>query len=148
MIINSLIKIFERDLQKLKDEIISFPREEDLWLTPGIVNNSSGNLCLHVCGNLKHFVGAVLGNSGYQRKRELEFSLKNIPLAQLLTNIDETKSVVRTTLSNLNDSELSASYPINVFGEEMTTEYFLIHLTTHLSYHVGQINYLRRIITD
>ena len=148
MIINSLIKIFERDLQKLNDEINSFAREEDIWLTPGIVNNSSGNLCLHVCGNLKHFIGTVLGNSGYERKRELEFSLKNIPVDQLLTNIDETLSVVKSTLTNLNDSDLLVNYPINVFDEDMTTEYFLLHLTTHLSYHVGQINYLRRIITD
>ena len=147
MLIENLLKIFDRDLNKLKEEILLFYQKE-LWITAGDVKNSAGNLCLHICGNLKHFIGAVLGNSGFVREREKEFSLKNVPKDDLLKNIDETSEIAKSTLSTIDKSILVKNFPINVFGEEMTTQYFLIHLITHLSYHLGQINYLRRLMLN
>jgi len=146
MLNQSLIKLFERDLEKLKSEILLFNDESNLWVTAGDVTNSPGNLCLHICGNLKHFIGHILGGTDYVRERANEFSLKNIPLKNLIKNCDETLSVVKSTLENLGEKEFQNIYPINVFKEEMTTEFFLIHLTTHLSYHLGQINYHRRLL--
>lgn len=148
MLNDSLISLFERDLEKLKEEISLFITEDDLWITPGSINNSPGNLCLHLCGNLKHFIGATLGKTGYVRERDKEFSLRNVPREELLKNIDETKNVVLQTIPKIDGQTLNSKYPIDVFGKEMTTEYFLIHLTTHLNYHLGQINYLRRILID
>jgi len=148
MIRDSLISLFERDLNKLKEEINLFNREDDIWLHPGSTKNSPGNLCLHICGNLKHFIGAILGDSGYIRERDKEFSLKNVPRMEIVKNIDDTLEIVIKTISNLDDNSISSKYPIDVFDSEMTTEYFLLHLTTHLNYHLGQINYLRRILID
>jgi uncharacterized damage-inducible protein DinB len=148
MLRDSLLSLFERDLNRLKEEINLFIYEEDLWLTPGSIKNSPGNLCLHICGNLKHFIGAVLGDTKYMRQREQEFSSKNVPKNDLLENIEETKSIVLKTISDLDDNTLSNSYPINVFDDEMSTDYFLIHLSSHLNYHLGQINYLRRFLID
>jgi uncharacterized damage-inducible protein DinB len=144
----SLREIFNRDLIKLKKEISLFSNEQNLWLTPGEINNSSGNLCLHICGNLQHFIGAIIGKTEYKRKRELEFSLTNVPRVELIKNIDKTISIVDSVLLNMNEMQFLEKYPVNVFDEDMTTEFFLIHLTTHLNYHLGQINYLRRILTD
>ena len=149
----SFIKLFNRDIEKLKNEISSYKSEESLWkisgetrLPGGQVKNSGGNLCLHLCGNLQHFIGAVLGNSGYKRNRDAKFSRKNVPVEKLLKEIDETKKVVDSTLNSLNNDILQKVYPINVFGEEMTTEFFIIHLLAHLNYHLGQINYHRRML--
>ena len=149
----SFIKLFNRDIEKLKNEISSYKSEESLWrisgetrLPGGQVKNSGGNLCLHLCGNLQHFIGAVLGNSGYERNRDAEFSRKNVPVEELLKEIDETKKVVDNILNSLNNDILQKVYPINVFGEEMTTEFFIIHLLAHLNYHLGQINYHRRML--
>ncbi|MCP5063656.1 MAG: DUF1572 domain-containing protein [Ignavibacteriae bacterium] len=146
MLKQSLIKIFERDLDKLKKEILLFENESDLWITAGDVNNSPGNLCLHICGNLKHFIGHVLGGTDFIRERAKEFSLKDIPQKELLINCDETLSIIRSTLKDVNEEVFQRNYPINVFKEEMTTEFFLMHLTTHLNYHLGQINYHRRLL--
>lgn len=146
--IESLVSVFQRDLEKLKDEIKSFQREDDIWITPSGVKNSAGNLCLHICGNLKHFIGAVLGNTKYIREREKEFSLKNVPRSELISNIDETFKTVTSVLKGMDENLLTKKYPLNVFDEEMTTEFFLIHLTAHLNYHLGQTNYLRRIIIE
>jgi len=141
-----LIQLFQRDLEKLKTEITSYKDGEKMWEISGDIKNTAGNLCLHICGNLQHFIGATLSNSGYKRNRDAEFSRKNVPVEELIKEIDKTLEIVTETLKNFEEEKLSEIYPINVFGNEMTTGFFLTHLTTHLSYHLGQINYHRRLL--
>jgi uncharacterized damage-inducible protein DinB len=143
----TLIEFFERELLKLKEEISLYPNEPDLWTLQGTVSNSAGNLCLHLIGNLNHFIGSVLGNTGYVRQRELEFSLKNIPRAEMLTDIDRTIDMVVKTLNALTEADFYASYPIDKHGKTVSTDYMLMHLLTHLNYHLGQINYHRRLMS-
>ena len=145
MITEILSQLYQRDLDKLKIEIGQYGSDEQLWSVPGGITNSGGNLALHLIGNLKHFIGAVLGKSGYVRDRDAEFTPKNISKDDLLNAVDETSEVVTSTLAKLTSDDLSAVYPIDVFGHPMTTEAFLVHLVTHLNYHLGQINYHRRL---
>jgi len=144
--IETLTQLFLRDLEKLKTEISSFKDEKKIWETAGEVKNSAGNLCLHLCGNLQHFIGAVLGKSGYVRNRDAEFSRRDVPIRELVAEIDLTIEILKKTFAGLKEDDLQKIYPINVFGYEMTTEFFLTHLTTHLNYHLGQINYHRRLL--
>lgn len=141
-----LIELYDRDLNKLKSEIELFADEADLWKTSGDITNSAGNLCQHLVGNLQHFIGATLGRSGYVRDRDSEFATKNSSKEDLLKEIDATLAVVRETISKLNNDDLAKTYPIEVFGEPITTGFFLTHLTTHFNYHLGQINYHRRLL--
>ena len=143
----SIAKIINRDLETLEKEIEAYPQENAIWLLQGEIKNTAGNLCLHLCGNLQHFIGAILGNTGYVRDREKEFSLKNISRKDLVNEIRKTRLSVDETLLKLDPKQLSLDYPIQVFGEPMTTHYFLVHLTGHLGYHLGQINYHRRILS-
>jgi uncharacterized damage-inducible protein DinB len=145
-LVQSLIQILDRDLGKLETEIQQYANESFIWRIAGETKNTAGNLCLHLCGNLQHYIGANLGNSGYQRNRPLEFSDKNVPRAKLLQEIAKTREVVNRTLNQLSDEELTNQYPEEAMGYPMTIGFFLIHLTAHLSYHLGQINYHRRII--
>jgi uncharacterized damage-inducible protein DinB len=144
--IEILTQLFERDLEKLKTEITSYKTPSIMWGVTGDISNSAGNLCLHICGNLQHFIGSVLGISGYKRDRDSEFSRKNIPVDEIIKKIDHTIFTVKKTLNELDVNKLDEIYPINVFGKEMTTGFFLAHLTTHLNYHLGQINYHRRLL--
>lgn len=143
--IEELIKIFNRDIERLRNEIESFTQGDNLWQTTGTIKNSAGNLCLHLCGNLKTYIGKNLGDIPYTRDREAEFSLKNIPKTTLIQKITETKEAVNTSLVKMKDRDLGSVYPENVLGYEMTNGYFLIHLSAHLSYHLGQVNYIRRV---
>lgn len=145
-VIEHLILLFHRELDKLKSELLAYQNEKNLWLIEKDISNSAGNLALHLVGNLNHFIGAVLGNTGYIRKRDLEFSQKNVPRPELLSMIENTKSVITKTIKTLREEDLSAEYRRNPFESYMTTQYFLLHLLTHLSYHLGQINYHRRLI--
>jgi hypothetical protein len=146
MLKETLIEIFERDLNKLKIEINSYPDESKLWIVEKNIKNSGGNLCLHLLGNLNQFICGVLGKSGYVRNRDAEFSDKNISKKMLIKNIDDTIKGIVETFQSLNVKDFDLIYPIDVFNKKMTTGFFLIHLTTHLNYHLGQINYHRRII--
>ena len=146
MITDTLTVLFERDIQKLKTEIELYKAEEYLWLIKDGISNSAGNLCLHLIGNLSHFIGATLGNTGYIRHREDEFSLKNIPRQDLITNIENCMLIVKTTLQKLTAADLEKEFPQQVFDKSINTEMMLMHLATHLTYHLGQINYHRRLL--
>lgn len=147
MLIESLKTFYSRDLNKLKTEIESYPDEEALWKTAPGIANSGGNLCLHLIGNLNAYIGTELGHTGYNRNRELEFSLKDIPKAELIRQITATATMIEATLSQLTATQLEQNYPLKVFDYEMTTGHFLVHLIVHLDYHLGQINYHRRLLT-
>lgn len=146
MIIESLRSLYTRDLTKLKAEIESYQNESSIWKTDKNITNSAGNLCLHLIGNLNTYFGAELGKTGYIRNRELEFSLKDIPRAGLIEKVVATQNMVDDVLSQLTPEDLEKEYPIVVFEDTMTTGFFLIHLITHLDYHLGQINYHRRLL--
>ncbi|MGI9552032.1 MAG: DUF1572 family protein [Aurantibacter sp.] len=146
MSIDTLRKIFERDLGKLKKEIELYQDETKLWVVEKNIANSGGNLCLHLVGNLNAFVGAGLGNTGYVRDRVGEFANKNVPKSNLLNMVEETAQVVDKTLEKIKDGDLDEMYPAEVFKEPMTTGFFLLHLCAHLSYHLGQVNYHRRLL--
>ena len=146
MLLEILIELFRRDLNKLKTEIELYKDEKNLWLVHKDITNSAGNLCLHLVGNLNAFIGTELGETGYVRKRDLEFSLKDIPRVELIRQVDDTIIMIENVLNKLTVKDLSKYFPIDVFKEKMTTEFFLVHLSTHLAYHLGQINYHRRLL--
>lgn len=146
MLLETLNTLFIRDLNKLKKEIELYKNEANLWVVEGNIINSAGNLCLHLIGNLNTYIGAELGKSGYVRYRELEFSQKDIAREELIHRIEETLIIVDATLSHLAEDSLQNEFPILVFDKKTSTEYLLVHLTTHLAYHLGQINYHRRLL--
>ena len=148
MAIEHLKVLFTRDLNRLRKEVELYNNENNIWRVEKNIANSAGNLCLHLIGNLNTYIGKEIGKTDYVRNRDLEFSLKNVPRTELLDKIDETIKVINKSLDKLDEDTLKNEYPILVFEEKTSTEYLLIHLTTHLSYHLGQINYHRRLIDE
>jgi len=146
MVSQVLRTILNRDLSKLRQEIASYKQESNLWRVDKDIANSAGNLCLHLVGNLNTYIGATLGNSGYVRNRDLEFSAKGVAQEELLRKIDDTIQIVDKVLSTLTEEQLKQEYPMQVLAEKTSTEFFLVHLATHLTYHLGQVNYHRRLL--
>lgn len=146
MLTTELIKLFDRDLLKLKTEIEAYPKEELIWEVKGEISNSAGNLCLHLMGNLNHYFGAQLGNTGYLRNRPLEFSDKNVSRTILIEKIGEARQMLKGVLENLTDEDLALNHTEEFYGGHDSNEFFLIHLYGHFNYHLGQINYHRRLI--
>jgi len=146
MLVEILKILFNRDLKRVINEIEQYNNEADIWKIKGQINNSAGNICLHLVGNLKTYIGKELGETNYIRNRELEFSSKNVPRQELIKRVENTIEIITQTLDNLNEDILANEYPILVLENKTSTEYLLVHLTTHLTYHLGQINYHRRLI--
>jgi len=138
--------LFTRDLNKLKAELGLYSNEQKIWIIDKSIANSAGNLCLHLVGNLNTYIGAEIGHTGYIRNRDLEFSLKDIPRAELISKVEATITVVNNALDLLTEEDLQKEYPLLVLPQKTSTGYFLVHLAAHLSYHLGQINYHRRLL--
>ena len=136
-----------REMVTLRKEIEAYPSDESLWkVVPGI-SNSGGTLALHLAGNLQHFIGAVLGGSGYIRNREAEFSVRGLSRAEVMNLIDQATASLTHTFRSLTDEVLGRQYPQRVGKVRLTTGDFLVHLEGHLAYHLGQIDYHRRLTT-
>jgi uncharacterized damage-inducible protein DinB len=146
MLVQELRKVFIKDLEKLKEEIGLYKNEQDIWKIEKQIANSAGNLCLHLVGNLNHFIGKTIGKTNYVRNREQEFALKNVPQKELVRMVENTIVMLDTVLTSVTDDQLKEEYPLLVLKEKTTSGYFLFHLSSHLGYHLGQINYHRRLI--
>lgn len=142
-----LSAVLVRDLEGFRREIEAFPDDATVWQTLPGVANPAGSLALHACGNLKHFVGAVLGHSGFVRDRDGEFNRRGLSRAQLTRDIAETVEMVRATLGRLPAGALETPYPAAPNNLTLPTGLFLLHLAAHLAFHLGQAGYLRRIVT-
>lgn len=142
----SIAAIIERELRTLRSQLESYSDERDLWLVAPGISNPPGVLAAHLVGNLQHFIGARMGGTGYVRDRDAEFARRDRSRDELLAAIDETRGVIHATLAALPEHELDKDYPDVVAGVRVTTGDFLIHLATHLAYHLGQVDYHRRLL--
>lgn len=135
---------FNRSLGQLKEQLDGMP-EEQLWQTKAGIINPCGVLVQHLVGNLNHYIGTALGHTGYVRKRDEEFRKSDKTKEELLQAIADLQEMLKSLLPSLEADDFSASYPAE-FPFECTTEEALVHLHGHLSYHLGQFNYLRRML--
>jgi len=147
MLTDILTRVLLRDLDTFRREIAAYAREDDLWAVPAGIQNSAGTLARHAAGNLQHFIGAQLGATGYVRNRDAEFAATTVPRAELEAELVRAMEAVRTTLGALPAARLAEPYPLEVGGVRPPTGMFLVHLATHLAYHLGQVDYHRRLVT-
>ncbi len=143
-----LIQSYESDLQNVIKEIELYESEADLWKVEEGITNSGGNLALHLIGNINHYIGATLGNTDYKRQRDLEFSAKNTSRAEIIEGLENTINVVKETVNNLSDEDFQKEYPEQFGGQTHETLSVIIRMLSHLNYHLGQINYHRRLLSD
>lgn len=142
---DTLSQLFARDFEKLETEVYNYSTEENLWIKESGISNSGGNLALHIAGNLEHFFGSVIGKTDYVRDREFEFNGK-VDREELISRIRSARKAVKDVLSEMNPDDFAETYPLEPFGFAMSTEYFFVHLYSHMGYHLGQVNYHRRLL--
>ncbi|PZF71643.1 DUF1572 family protein [Taibaiella soli] len=139
--------LFKRELSKVIDELNQYQNDSDIWLVRGEIKNSAGHLCQHLVGNLKTFIGRELGGLPYERNRDAEFNERRFERPDLILLLTDTESVVEESLRKLSPAQLAGPYPpVLALAEDQTVDFVLTHLLAHLNYHLGQINYHRRLI--
>jgi uncharacterized damage-inducible protein DinB len=136
------------ELEELRDAVRQLAEplsEADVWRKPIDPGNSVGHLILHLTGNLNHFVGAQLGQTGYVREREREFTESQPPSkAAALANLDAAVATFRRVVERLSAEQLAAPHPHAAFG---TVTKALVHLVAHFALHRGQMSYLTRLLS-
>ena len=140
-------RLLTRELAAFAREVELFPDDETLWRRLPGITNSAGNLALHACGNLRHFVGAVLGGTGYVRDRPLEFATREGRREDVARELRETAVLVTAILGRLKAAALDAPFPDAHDGIQLPCRLFLMHVSVHLAFHLGQAGYLRRALT-
>ena len=146
--LNGLADLFGRDLTRLTQELHAFPDDATLWATLPGVKNSAGNITRHLEGNLRHYIGFQLGGVPFTRVREEEFGGSPIPTAELAARIESLQPFIPAIVAGLTQAQLDAIFPESLWGGERVTSQFLFHLYGHFNFHLGQIGYLRRILTS
>ena len=147
MLVEAVAAILDRDLQALGRQVEAYPDDDALWQLPEGAPNSTGTLVLHLTGNLQHFLGARLGGTGYVRDRPAEFSARGVGRAALLAQVEAARGAVRAAAKQIDDAAVRQDFPEVVGGVRVTVGEYLIHLVSHFTYHLGQVDYHRRIIT-
>jgi len=145
MIQLELLELYKRDIEKLINEFKQYPTDEAMWKVSSGITNSAGNLGLHLIGSLNHFIGATLGNTGYVRNRDAEFSEKKKTRSEIIDELNAAVKVVEQTFSNLSDEDLNKPFPFEFAGKQSSRFYLMLFLG-HLNYHLGQVSYHRRIL--
>jgi hypothetical protein len=140
---NTLAGFYERDIRKLIDEINQFKNEENLWRTQGSIRNAAGNLALHIIGGSNYLFGTILAKTGYVRNRDLEFTLKGVARTEIIAQLEALIPLIKSTLLSI---DMDAEYPILFDDAKHANNYVLTQLALHLNYHLGQVNYIRRIL--
>lgn len=147
MLAHELSALYARDLTRLIQQLNAFPDTATLWQTRAGITNSAGNLALHLEGNLREFIGRLLGHLDYQRDRPREFSDSGIEQAELIARLTAVRDEIPPVIAGLTVEQLDADFPQVYVGRTLSNRQMLIHLDGHLSYHLGQIDYLRRVLT-
>lgn len=137
----------QRELRSLRLELEAYPDEQLIWALPPGLPNSAGTLALHLAGNLRHYVGAILGGNGYLRNRDEEFAARDLPRSVLLAQISEAETAVESTLPHLSEAQMSQPFPEPIREHHLQTGELLVQLAVHLAYHLGQVSYHRRLVT-
>ena len=144
---SDLRAVLLRDLASLRQQLEAYPEEIQLWATPAGISNSAGTLALHCAGNLQHFLGTCLGGTGFVRERDGEFQRRGVPRSELVAGLEATAQVVDRVLAGLDPARLDEDFPVAFTGRTIPAGRFLLHLATHLAYHLGQVDYHRRAVT-
>jgi hypothetical protein len=147
MLPSVLRTLLTRELRAMRRELEAYPDDASVWRQIPGVPNTGGTLALHVAGNIQHFFGGILGRDGYKRDRDSEFARRDVPRKELLAGIDAAIASVERTLPKLNDGMLKGAYPEPIAKRSVETAVFVVHLATHLAYHLGQLDYHRRAVT-
>jgi len=147
VLVDDIVILLTRELDGFSREIALFPDDASIWRTLPGVHNPAGNIALHVAGNLRHFVGAVLGHTGWVRDREAELSRRSGTRREVHAELEDAARVVRAVLAGLAPADLAAPMPQSPVPGDVPTGRFLTHLAVHAGYHLGQVGYLRRMLT-
>lgn len=130
-------RYLEEYLGKIRLAVASLPGDR-LWWRPAPGTNSSGNLLLHLCGNLTLWVLGGVGGEAVRRDRAAEFAADGGADAdELLARLDGVVARCAALLRSLDAA--AGAQPRSIQGYTTDVLGAAFHAVEHMSYHTGQI---------
>ena len=146
-LLETLRTMLQRELASVRKSIEAYPDEKSIWAERPGLPNSGGTLALHLAGNLQHYYGALLGETGYVRQRDLEFSRRGVPRKELLAGLDAARLAIDAGMKAVTPERLTDPYPEQLGGHTLTVGEVIFDMESHLAFHLGQLDYHRRVVT-
>lgn len=147
MLLEELKAFLLRDIASVERELDLYPDEESIWKNLPGLPNSGGNLILHLAGGTQYFFGSALASTGYLRNREAEFSKKDIPRSDLTKELHDARQAVLAGFATMTEEKLEQPFPARITDTDLSARLTILQLVTHLAYHLGQLDYHRRMVT-
>jgi hypothetical protein len=130
-------------LSKIK-HCLSQLNEEQVWCRSQPSLNSIGNLTLHLCGNLRQWVVAGLGDAADVRDRPAEFAeLGPISKEELLQALDAVVGEAKEVLGRLTTRQLLE--PRRIQGFDVTGLAAIFDTVPHFRGHTQEIAHITRL---
>jgi uncharacterized damage-inducible protein DinB len=134
------IRYFQHMASRVERAARSLPADK-FWAKPFPYGNSVGHLVLHLTGNLNHYIGALVAETGYVRNRPLEFTDTSHPAPdEVLARFREAVAMVVRTIGTLDADALVV--PVSEQPPIQTRLGLLLVCAAHMNNHIGQMAYL------
>jgi uncharacterized damage-inducible protein DinB len=133
-------------LQGRLEDCLARLTPQQIWTRNSENENAVGNLVLHLCGNVRQWIGSGVAGLADHRQRDTEFDARGgrepAELAELLkTTVEQAAGIIREVPSGrLTERVLPQGYDVTVLEA-------IAHVVEHFSQHTGQIILLTKMLT-
>lgn len=120
--------------------------EEQVWARGTENENAIGNLALHLCGNVRQWICAGVGEHPDVRERDAEFAARGGVSVGALT--ERLRQTVEEAVSII-DAVAPARLPKRLLVQEYDVSVLeaIYHVVEHFSMHTGQIIFATKMLT-
>ena len=149
MIEKEFLRFSAEELEQLADRIQDCVRRlnhDQIWTRNTQNVNSVGNLVLHLCGNVRQWIGFGVGDLADQRDRDSEFAARGgLEPGQLIDRLKSAVSQAAGIISNFDQARLMEKVTIQNY--DVTKMEAIYHVVEHFSQHTGQIMFITKMLT-
>ena len=119
---------------------------EQIWMRHSDQENAVGNLVLHLCGNVRQWIGHGVAGRPDDRQRDTEFAARgDIDAEQLVARLTSTIGDAVSVIRGLTPEQLDET--ITVQENTLTKLEAVYRILDHFSGHTGQIIYATKLLT-
>jgi uncharacterized damage-inducible protein DinB len=137
-------KLMEQYWPRLRECVASLT-DEQVWWRPNDQSNSTGNLLLHLNGNVRQWLITSFTRVDDARDRPAEFGERAmISTSALLEKLGATLQEASAVLERLTEADLAALYEIQ--GYQVNGLHAVYHVVEHFGMHYGQIVYITKML--
>lgn len=120
--------------------------EDQIWSRGRETENSIGNLCLHLLGNVRQWIVSGVGGAADHRNRDSEFEARGgISTDELISRLNQAVAQACDVIAKLTPMRLEEEITIQSYRLSVLEAVY--HVVEHFSHHAGQILFAMKAIS-